>query len=198
MLDTDGSFARRRSEGISDYSVLHVEFKKNKAFVTLYLDPWKSSTLQSWMKVLLLLEGLYNAKRNGLKLMLVAWKFDGGSFNISKCINSTLACTDWRGLHGNSIMMDGNAIEILCASWLRIYSWSLHLINMIFCSGLIQISLFSHINLNLHQVLVFYTSKLASNNLFSCVEQSLEKRKVVQPFKKHKFMEPENLLLCSQ
>ena len=82
MLDTDGSFSRRRSEGISDYSVLRVEFKKNKAFVTLFLDPWKSFTLQSWMKLLLYLEGLYKAERNGLKQMLVAWKFYGGSFNI--------------------------------------------------------------------------------------------------------------------
>jgi len=36
--------------------------------------------------------------------MSVAWEFDGGSFNLFKCINSTLACTNWRGLHGNSIM----------------------------------------------------------------------------------------------
>ena len=133
MLDTDGSFSRRRSEGISDYSVLRVEFKKNKAFVTLFLDPWKSFTLQSWMKLLLYLEGLYKAERNGLKQMLVAWKFYGGSFNIYiyiyRYIYSALAYTDWRGLHGNSITMDGNAIEILCVSWLPIYSWSMHLLN---------------------------------------------------------------------
>lgn len=148
-------FARRWSEETSNYSILSVKLKKNESFVTLFLDPWKSLTLQSRMKVLLYLEGLYSAERNGFKLMSAAWEFDGGSFNLSKCINSTLACTNWRGLHGNSITMDGNAVDILCASWLRIYRWSLHLLNMIFCSGIIKISLFSHIDWNLLQVLVF-------------------------------------------
>ena len=109
----------------------------------------------SFFCVTLYLEGLYSAERNWLKLMPVALEFDGGIFNLSNCINSTLVCADWRGIHGNSIIMDGNAVEILCASWLRIYSWSLHLSNMIFCSGLIQISLFCHNNLNLLQVLDF-------------------------------------------
>jgi len=89
--------------------------------------------------------------------MSAAWEFNGGRFNLSKRINSTLACTNWRGLHGNSIMMDGKAVEILCVAWLRIYSWILHLFNVIFCSGIIQISLFSHIDWNLLQVLVSYT-----------------------------------------
>jgi len=56
------------------------------------------------MKLLLHLEGLHSAERNGFKLISVAWEFDEGSFNLSKCINSILACTNWRGLHGNSIM----------------------------------------------------------------------------------------------
>jgi hypothetical protein len=46
------------------------------------------------MKVLLHLQGLHSAEINGLKLISVAWEFDGGSFNLSKCINSTLACTN--------------------------------------------------------------------------------------------------------
>jgi len=47
MLDTDGSFVKKISEGTSEYPVLRAEFKKNEAFVTLFLDTWKSLTLQS-------------------------------------------------------------------------------------------------------------------------------------------------------
>ena len=45
------------------------------------------------MKILLHFEGLHSAERNELKLMLVAWEINGGSFNLSKCINSTLVYT---------------------------------------------------------------------------------------------------------